>query len=245
MGGEEAQTGAWPWMVVISRLERTGDLSPWCTGFLISRRHVLSAAHCFDRRNASLYAAMVGSVESSQGEVYRVSRIAVPEGYTRGQFYDDIALLTLTRDVEGDNFRAICLPRSREFRNMTGTGTTVAGWGATRVGGDMSPRLRQLSYMPVISYPRCNQMFSERLSNFQRQFPRGITSQFVCAGFIDESGKDSCGGDSGAPLMLQENDQWYAIGIVSFGFACGRQGYPGGYTRMSHYLNWIERNTQS
>ena len=64
---------------------------------------------------------------------------------------------------------------------------------------------------------------------------RSVTSNFF-------TGKDSCNGDTGAPLMTRESpsDPWYAIGIVSFGTAkCGR-GKPGVYTKVTNYLPWIE-----
>ncbi|GFU09113.1 clotting factor B, partial [Nephila pilipes] len=89
--------------------------------------------------------------------------------------------------------------------------------------------------MPVISNYRCNQAFQEHVTNFYNQFPEGITHGFICAGFLDVRGRDSCGGDSGGPLMYLNGDRWYAVGIVSFGYDCGKLGYPGGYTRVSHY----------
>ena len=64
----------------------------------------------------------------------------------------------------------------------------------------------------------------------------------MCAGF-KEGGKDSCQGDSGGPLMLMGPKQKYEIiGIVSFGIGCGQPGYPGIYTKVGRYLDWIISN---
>ncbi|GFT86262.1 hypothetical protein NPIL_18241 [Nephila pilipes] len=49
-GGQVAEQGAWPWMAAIMMRDRTGTFTVSCTGFIISRRHVISAAHCFHRR---------------------------------------------------------------------------------------------------------------------------------------------------------------------------------------------------
>ena len=58
------------------------------------------------------------------------------------------------------------------------------------------------------------------------------------------SGKDSCNGDSGGPLIYREfaDDPWYQIGLVSFGTSVcgGKGGVPGVYTRVAEYMDWIE-----
>lgn len=61
----------------------------------------------------------------------------------------------------------------------------------------------------------------------------------LCAG--GEDGHDTCRGDSGGPLMMKnEHDLWTIYGIVSFGSkACGRKGYPGVYTNVLYYIEWI------
>ena len=63
-------------------------------------------------------------------------------------------------------------------------------------------------------------------------------------------GIDSCQGDSGGPLVLRdgnkEGEPWYLIGIVSYRTSdgtihCGG-GFPGVYTKVTNYLDWIEKN---
>jgi secreted trypsin-like serine protease len=65
-------------------------------------------------------------------------------------------------------------------------------------------------------------------------------SQELCAG---SKGKDSCQGDSGGPLFIRDFDsdtpRYILLGIVSNGYGCGFDGYPGIYTRTSSYKPWI------
>lgn len=53
-------------------------------------------------------------------------------------------------------------------------------------------------------------------------------------------------GDSGGPVVVEENGSKYQIGLVSFsvGFGCTLQ-WPTVHTRVSRYLDWISANTDA
>lgn len=44
--------------------------------------------------------------------------------------------------------------------------------------------------------------------------------------------------------MMRIESRWTQLGIVSFGNKCGEPGYPGVYTRVSQYLDWIKDHTK-
>jgi secreted trypsin-like serine protease len=42
--------------------------------------------------------------------------------------------------------------------------------------------------------------------------------------------------------MLDLEGKWTQIGIVSFGNRCAEPGYPGVYTRLTEFMDWIQSN---
>lgn len=122
---------------------------------------------------------------------------------------------------------------------LIGTNPFVAGWGALRVKGEMSPVLQQVQ-IPVHNNYVCEEAFIRvKKLDWDDQF----TEKVICAGDL-AGGKDSCHGDSGGPLMLPVHQDgkfpYYEIGIVSYGIKCGRPQLPAVYTNVAHFADWIQ-----
>jgi secreted trypsin-like serine protease len=45
--------------------------------------------------------------------------------------------------------------------------------------------------------------------------------------------------DSGGPILQWTGNYWEQVGIVSYGYGCAAPGYPGIYTRLSYYYDWM------
>lgn len=243
VGGREVDPYSWPWMSAIRKETVPGIHRFVCAGSLINHRYVLTAAHVFtpaDIRTPTMFLVVLGSHFTSEGIAIGVESIEVNPSYRPRLYYHDIALLRLDRDVTFDTFiRPICLPmRDTEESELVGTEVTVIGWGDDAFGGVSSPVLREASF-PIVSREMCNNSYIRIAST---TFPSGITRDMICAG-APSGGKDACQGDSGGPLAMEVGNRWVIVGIVSFGYRCGDSEYPGVYTRVSRYLEWIREST--
>ncbi|RZF43126.1 hypothetical protein LSTR_LSTR001304 [Laodelphax striatellus] len=241
VGGEEALPGRWPWMAAIF-LHGPRRTEFWCGGSLIGPKHILTAAHCTrDTRqrpfSARQFTVRLGDVdlrrddEPSAPQTYHVAEVKAHPRFSRVGFYNDIAVMVLDRPVRKSKYVIpVCLP-PKHLRDeaFVGQSPTVVGWGTTYYGGKESTIQRQAA-LPVWKNDDCD-----------RTYFQPITDNFICAGY-KEGGKDACQGDSGGPLMLKKDAHWIQIGIVSFGNKCGEPGYPGVYTRVTQYLDWIDSN---
>jgi hypothetical protein len=70
----------------------------------------------------------------------------------------------------------------------------------------------------------------------------GITEAMICANYAD-GGRGSCQGDSGGPLLVNTNEGYQQVGIVSFGTGCADGRFPGVYARVGEFTDWIKSIT--
>ena len=100
--------------------------------------------------------------------------------------------------------------------------------------------LADIPYVPVIRMFRVN-IFSHAECIAGGGYIGGhINDQAsFCAGYMD-GGKDACTDDSGGPLIcLNDENEPVLQGLVSWGVRCALEKYPGIYTRVGSYLDWI------
>ncbi|XP_018008924.1 trypsin-1 [Hyalella azteca] len=233
VGGEYAEFNEYPWVVA---LLLKGHY--YCGGTLISDRYVLTAGHCVRGVNVKSLKVMVGEHMRSfpietRSKAYQAVHYVVHPNFNHSNFESDIALVKLSDKVPYKWYaRPACLPLPK--RDYVGQLGLVAGWGRTTEKGEPSDLLKEI-LVPIFSNAGCRQL---RYSDHE------ISDNMMCAGFT-KGGTDSCHGDSGGPLMIRGKDKKVTvIGLVSWGEGCGRQGFPGVYTRVEKFLPWIEENTR-
>jgi len=221
VGGDEAVPHSWPHQVGLFI-----DDMYFCGGSIISDEWVLTAAHCMD--GAGYVEVVMGAHNIREEEDTQVRMISrdffTHETWNSFTLRDDLALIKLPEKITFNaNIQAVSLPSSDV---SVGTIVTPTGWGLDSDEASAISRVLRQVDVPIMSNSECNSYY-------------GIVKDgHIC---IDSSGgKGTCNGDSGGPL----NKNGMTYGITSFGSSAGcEKGYPDAFTRVYHYLDWIEGKT--
>jgi len=213
----------------------------WCGGVIRDATHIMTAAHCvFDNALSSSgqpispaaiqVVAGRANILSSAGTRQGVESISMDDDYDPATFSHDAAVLTLVGQLDvnsSPNIKSIELADDDTWSNASVLAPfTVTGWGRTSSSNPNSyPSTLQIAdhTVPFVSDAAC--------SGAYQGYDSGA---MLCAG---STTVDSCFGDSGGPLTVDDYNGFPAqrlVGLVSFGppSGCAVPGYPGVYTEV-------------
>ena len=239
-----------PWMMSLLVCGMDGNCFT-CGAALLSDEWALTAGHCLVLEGTTIdYVVAFHSISekieplTNNPYIYGAEYIVHAEYKTNGVF-NDIALIRFTTSLPfSERLFPICLPHA-DMCLREGVLFDLAGWGTTSEGGSASAKLlKTQAYLE--KYGDCAWF----LNNAQADpFGSYIQPNEICAGgkmLPEETDwSDTCQGDSGGPMTFEDANEVNTImGIVSWGFGCARPGYPGVYTRVTNYVDWIYQNSQ-
>jgi trypsin len=237
-GGTPAASGQFGYAVSLS-----AGGTPFCTGVALDTLTVLTAASCVSGRNAASISIRYDSLNSTSGGLQvSASSIVVYPGYDSFSFQDNIAIVHAALPML--DLSPIALPASGDDP-AGGTVLTVAGWGPTAQGGAPSTALLTVQ-LPVIPRAACDASYA----------PTGyaVTTDMLCAG-VTGGGKAACVqkpglgqytgfGDAGGPAVTYTGllGEPFLRAIPSWSEGCASPDYPGVYTRIGYFTDWIDEN---
>ncbi len=231
-----------------------------CTGSLISENKVLTAAHCIEAAAVHVFIVFdlnFKAIDSKNSEVLRPAKtLYVHPGYNDGRDDSDASTMD-TNDIaviefEGtlpEGYKPIHFLQDHSLLKR-GTPVHVAGYGANKVeeeevtkrdrnfrkdlaNGDVFCSDEQFTYCFRLDF-----LGSETLRTASVEI-QGFSEKEIRLN--ETTGKGTCVGDSGGPLLIQSEAGFSLIGVTSRGsIACDG---PAIYTNALEYLDWIQNPT--
>jgi len=206
------------WRFIVS-LKYNGNA--YCGGSLVAPNWVLTAAHCLYGYTPDAYDSVgVGSYNLNTMTEYGVKQFIIHPSYNPTTMDNDIGLIELDKSA----LTVATIPYDISSSLAVNTQTKVAGWGTMTEGSYDIPDDLMEALTPIVDFDKCNSAYGG-----------AVTNNMICAGYW-VSTRDSCQGDSGGPLIVDNT----LVGIVSWGNGCAEDGYPGIYTRVQNYAQWLK-----
>lgn len=239
IGGTEVVPNSLPFQVSIQR-GSAGVYTQSCGGSILNETTILTAAHCVDGAVVRALRIVAGehslNEESGLEQNRDVLVYLMHPRYIASTWEDDIALILLTEplDLSVPSAKPINLPPSTaEYDPPAGTIFTVSGWGTTRYGALLVSDVLLSVDVPVVADVDCDAYYGGTPAEPQ------VYPSMLCAGNTTNGGMDACQGDSGGPLFAGTGETAVQHGIVSWGRSCAEPQWPGVYTQVSYFIEWI------
>ncbi|MGN6693652.1 MAG: trypsin-like serine protease [Aquihabitans sp.] len=231
IGGTQAAPGAWPGQVgLLTASQPNNYQAQFCGGTALNRNWVLTAAHCVVDTTAANLDILAGTQSLASGGVrYRAAEIRVLPGYDADTSSRDLAVVRVGTPMPESVVGQTIIGQGQAVAG--GTIATTVGWGNTVTSGSPSypTELRQVD-VAMKTDAQCGAAYGSEY----------VASTMVCAA---SAGKDSCQGDSGGPLYINSGGL-KQVGVVSFGTGCANPSFPGVYTKISSFANWVHQQTR-
>lgn len=214
-----------------------------CGATFLGDKWVLTAAHCVDSATAYLFEMNVGEYDLSDGaqNATAIKNIYIHPQYDANTVDYDIALVELVNALDAPAVK-LASKATTDLYAIENSPAMVAGWGG-RTGyapgegptSDFPDILHEVE-LNLATNNECRALLAESLGTSAQN--TGISDRMICA-TQPTFGKGSCQGDSGGPLVVQTGTGIEQVGIVSWGIGCAETGYPGVFTRVAEFSEWL------
>ena len=183
---------------------------PFCTGTIIAKRVIVTAAHCLEGQSASAIKFALGPNANSPQASLSIKRIAVHPQWDSSQIKNDIAIAILSADAPVTPVPVnTTMPSSWVGKSLTFVGYGVSN-GRTQTGAGVKR---------VVTIP----------------ISQVAASQFA----YQTRGKNTCNGDSGGPAFAADaSGNLTVAGVTSYGDqGCTQYGVD---TRVDAFRSFID-----
>lgn len=220
-----------------------GDYYGSCTGSIVGRKWVISAAHCFqsidgsiigqgERKWGALPSTRWATAKDARWAGISAKKVWIHKRFKGTDFQYDIAVLELEKEIPDHRYKKVrfsAVPKDK-------TRVKAVGYGAINEDRTEARRCRMVDVVyRKFSFCQANEPTDNKYSQ----------ARLICAvslGF-PEGKTDTCYGDSGGPLYkIRSDDKLFQIGITSFANgACASYGNIPWYVRASAYSRAVRK----
>nr|AFK64831.1 trypsin-like proteinase [Chilo suppressalis] len=230
IGGSGTTISNYPEVVALLHSWGTTGHRHACGGIILNNRSILTAARCVYQTSPQEWRTRAGSTNAHSGGVtYLTSFIIQHHFYNIYNRDYDISIMRVSSNI---NFGTTIQQASIAGPNYVlpdNQAVWVVGWGYTNAQGSPSEQLRHVQIWTV-NQNLCSARYTE-LGNI-------ITSNMLCASWLDVDNYGKCYGDFGGPLYHNR----VVVGVSSWSQGCAQARYPGVYTRVSNFIPFIQSN---
>nr|AQM58428.1 venom s1 protease with cub domain 13 [Pristhesancus plagipennis] len=230
LNGLDVEPHEFPWMAGL--LPSADSIHTFCGGTIVTKRHVISAAHCTTKITAThVVVGMDHLSKRDGGHVIAVENTINHGYYPSYATSKDISILILAEEIKfSRNVGPACLPTHDP--NLINQPVLAIGWGSMTSAefnaGRDSLQLKK-AYLRAISMESCNPVWDGR-------WPSNPPTH-VCTWHRN---RDVCFGDSGGPVVWldPETNRYTLIGIPSVCDGCILEK-PALHTALHYYYPWV------
>ncbi|XP_062712517.1 phenoloxidase-activating factor 1-like [Aedes albopictus] len=242
INGKPSRVGQFPWAVPLFERNWLSVLEYFCTGTIVTDRHILTAAHCVKNMDPDDILAIPGihnisDLSTEDGAIHaNVQHVICHEDYERDSEHlvdqdADIAILRLKRHLHFTILiKPICLRQDLDqLSTMNNNNGLVSGWGHTENGPAKIPFYYTST---IVSKEQCGADLGFSIPKRARIF---------CG---DGSGSVACKGDSGSAMAMKYKNRFYLRGVVSKAILdettgkCDADNYAI-YIDVPKFMHWI------
>ncbi|KAK0418145.1 hypothetical protein QR680_013398 [Steinernema hermaphroditum] len=243
--GQRVVAGQFPFFAWLQIPYKDGYVG-FCGASVLGDRFLLTAFHCLldivEPPNEKLVAFLNitdrAERSSPSALTMQVAKVAL-HPQTEGDIESDIAVVELASSIPKSFLRPVKIARKDEDLVEVGKPVIAMGFGRTAFGKGNATLSQHLLYaqMRVVDKEVCNAAY---IGEPGLEFPDTI----LCAG---EGRRGHGMGDSGGPLVALKDGETIQVGVSSFEFPeqSDKDKYPGGFTRVAKFCDFIEATTRS